>query len=78
MAHPVVGELRSTGPALSVGLISANLMALGRNDDYAHWRLGPDGRWTRFSTDAEGRPLGDLQAALIAMHDRRRRKARRR
>ena len=56
----------------------ANLMALGRNDDYAHWRLGPDGRWTRFSTDAEGRPLGDLQAALIAMHDRRRRKARRR
>ena len=55
-----------------------NLMALGRSDDYTHWRLGPDGRWTRFATDADGEPLGDLQAALIAMHDKRRRKARRR
>ena len=29
MAHPLVAELRGAGPALSVGLVSANLMALG-------------------------------------------------
>ena len=29
MAHPLVSELRGLGPSLSVGLISANLMALG-------------------------------------------------
>ena len=29
MAHPLVDDLRRTGPALSVGLISADLMALG-------------------------------------------------
>src|SRR5512137_562385 len=29
MAHPLVDDLREIGPALSVGLISANLMALG-------------------------------------------------
>ena len=55
-----------------------NLMALGAGDDYAHWRLGPDGRWTRMATTDDGEPLGDLQAALIAMHEKRRRKARRR
>ena len=55
-----------------------NLMRMGASDDYAHWRLGPDGRWTRVTTNEHGEPLGDLQAALIAMHDKRRRKARRR
>ena len=29
MAHPLVNDVRRTGPALSVGLISADLMALG-------------------------------------------------
>jgi ribulose-phosphate 3-epimerase len=29
MAHPLVNDVRGMGPALSVGLISANLMALG-------------------------------------------------
>ena len=29
MAHPLVDDVRRTGPALSVGLISADLMALG-------------------------------------------------
>ena len=29
MAHPLVDELRRAGPALSVGLVAANLMALG-------------------------------------------------
>jgi polyphosphate kinase len=55
-----------------------NLMALGASDDYAHWRLGPDGRWTRMATTDDGEPLADLQGALIAMHEKRRRKARRR
>ena len=47
-------------------------------DDYAHWRLGADGRWTRHHLDAEGQPLADLQGALIEMHNKRIRKARRR
>jgi ribulose-phosphate 3-epimerase len=29
MAHPVIDDLRRMGPSLSVGLVSANLMALG-------------------------------------------------
>ena len=29
MAHPLVDDIRRTGPALSVGLVSADLMALG-------------------------------------------------
>ena len=55
-----------------------NLFAMGASDTYAHWTLGPDGRWLRAAYDAEGQPLEDIQAALIAMHDKRRRKARRR
>jgi len=31
MTHPVVDELRRAGPVLSVGIISANLMALGED-----------------------------------------------
>ena len=50
----------------------------GMSDDYQHFRLGPDGRWTRRHLDAEGRPLADLQQALIDLHSKRRRKARRR
>lgn len=56
----------------------ANLLALGESDAYHHWDLGPDGRWTRVAQDADGERLDDLQAALIAMHEKRRRKARRR
>ena len=55
-----------------------DLMSRGMSGDYSHWRLGDDGRWTRCSVDASGEPLPDLQAALIEMHSRRRRKARRR
>ncbi len=54
------------------------LLARGMSDEYAHWRLSGDGRWTRMSLDAEGQPLADLQAAMIEMHAKRRRKARRR
>ena len=44
----------------------------------AHWRLTGDGRWTRVNFDDGGEPLGDLQTAMIDMHAKRRRKARRR
>ncbi|HYN30416.1 MAG TPA: RNA degradosome polyphosphate kinase [Dermatophilaceae bacterium] len=54
------------------------LMERGMSDQYAHWSLGGDGRWTRRHLDADGRPLADLQASLIDWHARRRRKARRR
>jgi polyphosphate kinase len=55
-----------------------SLMARGMSDAYAHWELGADGRWTRVNTDVDGAPLADLQTALIEMHAKRRRKARRR
>lgn len=54
------------------------VLARGMSDDYAHWRLTGDGRWTRVNTAEDGEPLADLQSAMIEMHARRRRKARRR
>ncbi|WP_277454131.1 RNA degradosome polyphosphate kinase [Janibacter sp. DB-40] len=45
--------------------------------DYAHWSLAGDGRWTRIHQGGDGQPLPDIQAAFIAMHAKRRRKARR-
>jgi polyphosphate kinase len=54
------------------------LMARGMSEDYSHWTLGADGRWTRVNTGPDGAPLADLQSALIDMHAKRRRKARRR
>jgi polyphosphate kinase len=55
-----------------------DLMAKGMSGDYSHWTLGPDGRWSRHTADADGAPLPDLQAAMIEAHAKRRRKARRR
>ncbi|MEO5611122.1 MAG: RNA degradosome polyphosphate kinase [Ornithinibacter sp.] len=55
-----------------------SLMERGRSDDYAHWKLLGDGRWQRRHLDADGAPRADLQSALIEMHAKRRRKARRR
>ena len=54
------------------------LMKRGMSDEYMHWKLGADGRWIRHHLDAEGAPLTDLQTAMIEMHAKRRRKARRR
>jgi polyphosphate kinase len=56
----------------------ASLLARGMSDDYSHWRLSGDGRWTRVNLDGDGAPLTDLQTALIGLHAKRRRKARRR
>src|SRR5918995_3768339 len=55
-----------------------SLMNRGMSDEYMHWKLGGDGRWIRHHVDADGTELADLQAALIEMHAKRRRKARRR
>ena len=54
-----------------------DLVDRGMSGDYAHWSLDGDGRWTRVHQGADGTPLPDIQAALIAMHAKRRRKARR-
>ena len=54
-----------------------DLVERGMSGDYAHWSLDGDGRWTRVHQGADGAPLPDIQAALIAMHAKRRRKARR-
>ena len=55
-----------------------SLLTRGMSGEYAHWRLAGDGRWTRVHLDADGKPLQDLQATLIEVHGKRRRKARRR
>jgi polyphosphate kinase len=54
------------------------MMARGMSGDYAHWTLGEDGRWMRHHVDEHGDPLPDLQAEMIEVHAKRRRKARRR
>ena len=51
-----------------------NLLERGMSDRYAHWRLGSDGRWVRRHVGPDG-PLDDLQADLIEMYAKRRRKA---
>jgi polyphosphate kinase len=54
------------------------LMERGMGDEYSHWKLGGDGRWMRHHLGDDGTPMPDLQCALIEMHAKRRRKARRR
>ena len=56
----------------------AATMAMGMSGTYSHFVLGGDGRWSRRHVDDEGSPLPDLQSALIEVHAKRRRKARRR
>ncbi len=51
------------------------LLERGMNDEFAHWSLGADGRWTRHHQDETGQPLRDLQASLIEVHAKRRRRA---
>ncbi len=48
------------------------LLDRGFDDATASWWLGPDGAWTRHHRDADGQPLAEVQASLIAQHRRRR------
>ncbi|MFV0463316.1 MAG: RNA degradosome polyphosphate kinase [Nostocoides sp.] len=65
-----------TNPAHVADLVG--LLNRAMDDRYAHWRLGPDGRWSRIHLGSDGQPLEDFQGSLIAMHGKRVRKARRR
>ncbi|HET7725646.1 MAG TPA: RNA degradosome polyphosphate kinase [Propionibacteriaceae bacterium] len=47
------------------------LFRLAFDDGTASWWLGPDG-WAKKTTDAEGRPLLDMQAHLISVMSQRR------
>jgi polyphosphate kinase len=47
------------------------LFDIGFADSTSAWHLGPDGRWTRHSTGADGAPLVDVQERFIALHRRR-------
>jgi polyphosphate kinase len=48
------------------------LLDTGMSDTTASWHLGPDGEWTRHATDADGRPLRNVQEMLIDARRRRR------
>jgi polyphosphate kinase len=48
------------------------LLENGVSDETSSWHLGPDGEWTRHSTDADGRPLRNIQETLIDARRRRR------
>jgi polyphosphate kinase len=48
------------------------LFDLAFDDSTASWHLDGDGEWTRHAYDEKGEPLLDLQAYLIAVHQRRR------
>lgn len=54
-----------------------DLMRLGMSDESSSWHLQADGSWQRHHLNAEGEPLVDVQAELIAKHSKRGRKARR-
>jgi polyphosphate kinase len=41
------------------------VLDLGMDDATSSWWLNPDGYWTRHSRDEEGRPLRDIQLALV-------------
>ena len=49
-----------------------DLLHLGFDDATASWHLHADGEWERVSHGPDGEPLLDLQAYLIALHQRRR------
>ena len=43
-----------------------NLVRRGVAPTTSSWALGPDGTWTRHARDRDGRPLEDIQVALMA------------
>ena len=68
--------LRITDPAHVADITS--LLDKGTSPTTSRWELSSDGRWTRHHRGPDGEPLTDVQTALIDMHLKRRRKARRR
>ena len=68
--------VRITDPAHLADL--GALLERGASDAVSRWELSGDGAWTRHHRGPEGEPLADIQTALIDMHLKRRRKARRR
>ncbi|MCX2969816.1 MULTISPECIES: RNA degradosome polyphosphate kinase [Streptomyces] len=62
--------VRVTDPAHRAAL--SRLLETGVDDATASWHLGPDGDWTRHATNAEGRPLRNVQEMLIDARRRRR------
>jgi polyphosphate kinase len=46
---------------------------LAMDDGTSSWHLGPEGVWTRHATDADGKPLIDLQDKTMGSIQRRRR-----
>lgn len=54
------------------------LFDLAMDESTSSWRLDGDGRWTRSSTDAEGRPLIDIQNLLMQQIGQRTRSGKRR
>jgi len=54
----------------------AALFDLAMSDETASWWLASDGTWTRHARDAEGKPLADLQNALMRQISQRKRSSR--
>ncbi len=68
--------VRITDPAHLADITTT--LQRGADDSSSRWELSGDGRWTRHHHGPDGEPLTDVQSALIEMHLKRRRKARRR
>ncbi|MBD9724788.1 RNA degradosome polyphosphate kinase [Streptomyces caniscabiei] len=62
--------IRITDPAHRAAL--NRLLETGMSETTSSWHLGPDGEWTRHSTDADGQPLRNVQEMLIDARRRRR------
>jgi polyphosphate kinase len=62
--------VRITDPAHRAAL--NRLLETGTSDSTSSWHLGPDGDWTRHSTDRDGHPLPHVQEMLIDARRRRR------
>ncbi|GAA1896240.1 RNA degradosome polyphosphate kinase [Streptomyces sodiiphilus] len=52
----------------------SRLLTTGTSDSTSSWHLGPDGEWTRHSTDEDGRPLRHVQEMLIEARTKRRKR----
>ncbi len=63
--------VRVVAPAQIKELV--DLFDLTMSDETSSWHLQASGEWQRHSTDAEGRPLIDLQDRTMAQVQRRRR-----